>query len=62
MIRKIEGLRASEIDAALRSVPRGHLRMRDRQFIKRLLLFRQKRLRTIIDRWLNYKGEKECNT
>ncbi|TCP59216.1 hypothetical protein EV586_101432 [Tumebacillus sp. BK434] len=62
MIQKIEKLRMWEIDAALRAVPRGHLQMRDRQFIKRLLLYRQKRIRTIIERWLAYEGQKECNT
>lgn len=62
MIQKIENLRVSDIDAAVRSAPRRHLQLRDRQFIKRLLLYRQKRLRTMIDRWLAHPGEKECNT
>ena len=59
MIRKIEGLKESEIDAMLRRVPRGALRPRVRQFIKRLLLRRQKRLRKIIETWMAYSGPKE---
>ncbi|MFD2168580.1 HipA family kinase [Tumebacillus lipolyticus] len=62
MIRKIEEMRLADIDAAIRCVPRGYMQSRERQFIKRLLLFRQQRLRMVIDRWLQYAGEKECNT
>jgi hypothetical protein len=59
MILKIEGLKESEIEGVLRQVPRGALRPRERQFIKRLLLRRQKRLRKIIESWLAYGGPKE---
>ncbi|WCK56388.1 hypothetical protein PP175_10980 [Aneurinibacillus sp. Ricciae_BoGa-3] len=59
MIRKIESLRSSEIDAALKNVPRGYLRHKESLFIKRLLLHRQKRIRKIIINWLAFKGTKE---
>ena len=59
MIRKIEGLREHDIEAAVRSVPPGYLGSKERVFIKRLLLERQKQLRSIIERWLAYKGIKE---
>ncbi|MGB8956804.1 MAG: HipA family kinase [Tumebacillaceae bacterium] len=59
MIRRIEELREHDIDAAIRSVPAGHLGNKERVFIKRLLMNRQKQLRSIIERWLVYKGLKE---
>ncbi|WP_027415638.1 HipA family kinase [Aneurinibacillus terranovensis] len=58
-IKKIESITPCEIDEALNSVPPGSLRKKERAFIKRLLFYRQKRLRTIIRRWLAYKGTKE---
>jgi hypothetical protein len=59
MIEKIESLQPSDIDAALNSVPRRYLQLKERLFIKRLLLHRQKRIRKIIQNWLAYKGTKE---
>lgn len=59
MIDQIERLQESDINNALNKVPRGALRERERQFIKRLLLQRQRRLRSIIHRWLEYQGHKE---
>ncbi|MGZ4112234.1 MAG: HipA family kinase [Tumebacillaceae bacterium] len=59
MIEKIEALQPSDIDDALRKVPRGHLKDKERQFIRTLLLHRQKLLRSIIERWLAFEGTKE---
>jgi hypothetical protein len=59
MIKRIESLQRSDIHTALHSVPRHYLRDKERLFIKRLLLHRQKRVRTIMKRWLAYKGTKE---
>jgi len=59
MIVKIEGLTAGDIEAALNSVPRGELREQERQFMKRLLLHRQQHLRSMLARWIAYKGIKE---
>lgn len=59
MIQKIESLTESDIDAAIRSVPKGYLREKERIFIRRLLLYRQKWLRRIIGNWLSFKGQKE---
>lgn len=59
MMQKIESLTEADIDDAIGSVPKGYLRKRERDFIKRLLLHRQKWLRKIIHNWLNYKGLKE---
>ncbi|HEU4964000.1 MAG TPA: HipA family kinase [Bacilli bacterium] len=59
MIRKIEALNESDIEMAMQTVPKSHLKEKERRFIKRLLLHRQKQLRKIIQRWLDYKGIKE---
>jgi hypothetical protein len=59
MIAKIESLSRSEIDAAIRCAPKGFLREKERQFIRRLLRYRQRRLRKIIHRWLAFRGTKE---
>ncbi|MBW5446306.1 hypothetical protein GE107_09565 [Cohnella sp. CFH 77786] len=59
MVRRIEGLSSSQIEAALRSVPAGCLRGRDRRFTKRFLLTRRNQLRGMIKRWLAYPGVKE---
>lgn len=59
MIRKIESFPTSKIDAALKAVPNGHLRKKERKFIKRLLVYRKRKLRTIMMNWLRYKGQKE---
>ncbi|MDA8235704.1 MAG: hypothetical protein M0Z31_13070 [Clostridia bacterium] len=59
MINKIENLPPSAIDQAIKKAPRKYLNPRGRLFIKGLLLYRQKKIRTIITRWLNYKGKKE---
>lgn len=59
MIRKIESLNEGDIEMAMQTVPKGFLKDKERRFIKRLLLHRQKNLRTIIRRWLAYKGVKE---
>lgn len=62
MVKKIESLTSSDIDKAIGQVPDGYLRSRERRFIKRLLLTRQKQLRSMIKRWLAYKGRKEYRT
>lgn len=59
MIRKIESVRKSDIDRIIRKVPKEYLGDKERFIIRRLLLYRQKRLRSIIMRWLNYSGTKE---
>lgn len=59
MIRAIESLKESGIDDAIRSVPKGYLGAEEQAFIKRLLLDRQKKLRSIMGDWLKYDGIKE---
>ena len=59
MINKIETLPTSVIIRAIKKVPQGNLSPRERFFVRQLLLYRQKRIRAIINRWLKYKGKKE---
>lgn len=59
MIQKIRSLTEEDIDEAINTVPQGYLRNRERNIIKRLLLYRQKRLGRIIKRWLKHNGIKE---
>jgi hypothetical protein len=62
MIAKIEALTEADLDDALNSVPTGHLSPYVRRFTKRLLLHRQKKLRSIIERWLKSDSKvKEYN-
>jgi len=53
MIEKIEALSVAEIDEALRSASHLILRNKERAFIRRLLLARQKRLRQMFTDWLS---------
>lgn len=59
MVLKIEKLNVSYINKALKQVPPGSLRQKERRFIRRLLLTRKKQLRSMIKRWIAYKGIKE---
>lgn len=59
MIRKIESLGERDIDLAIQSIPNGCLRDKESKLIKRMLLYRQKRLRMMMTRWLKYRGVKE---
>lgn len=62
MIRKIESIRKSDIVRIVRQVPERFLPVEQRDFTVKLLTDRQKQLRGIIRRWLNYKGTKEYAT
>ncbi|MBM7589437.1 HipA family kinase [Brevibacillus fulvus] len=55
MIAKIEQLDSSVIDEALDTVPEEYLSPSIRSFIRDLLLYRQKRIRHMMLRWLRYK-------
>jgi hypothetical protein len=59
MIGKIESLKESDIENVLSKVSQEYFRDEERYFIKRLLLYRQKRLRKIMKQWLEFKGVKE---
>jgi hypothetical protein len=59
MIRKIESVKEADIDRIISRVPKEDLGKDERSFIRRLLLYRQKRLRSIMKRWLEYSGTKE---
>lgn len=48
MITKIESLPKSAIRKAIRSVPKGYLRKTEKQFIKKVLLSRKKKIRQIV--------------
>lgn len=59
MIRRIERLQPGDIDAAIASAPQGSLPSRMRQETRALLLHRQRILRTLLRRWLTFRGVKE---
>jgi hypothetical protein len=55
MITYIESLGEECIDSALESVPQKYLSKKVRRFTKKLLIYRQKRIRNIIGNWLAEK-------
>lgn len=59
MLQKIESMNAVEIEDIFYSLPVEYLGKPERNFIRRLLLHRQKRLRSIMAQWLEYPGTKE---
>jgi hypothetical protein len=59
MIRKIEAVKESEIERIVGKLPQEELGGIERRIIMQLLIYRQKRLRGIIKRWLQYGGVKE---
>jgi hypothetical protein len=61
MIKRIQSLDRTQIDAALHSVPKGFLKEKERMFMRRMLLQRQKQVGTMMKRWIAYKGTKEYN-
>jgi hypothetical protein len=59
MIKKIENLRISDIEAAISSVPTRYLDYRKRKFIRRLLMSRKQQIRKMIYSWIKFNGIKE---
>ncbi|WP_052487347.1 HipA family kinase [Gordoniibacillus kamchatkensis] len=59
MLRKIEAVSKADIVSIVDGVPGQFLPVAQRDFIVTMLTDRQKELRGIIQRWLEYKGTKE---
>lgn len=61
MIARIEAMGDAEVTQLVEQTPRHLCSAAEREFIRRLLLTRKGQIRSIMRKWVDYKGEKEYN-